>query len=115
MKKLLFIVIIAFMATSCSTPLSKESYLKKFDVFISDVSRNYKNYNEKDWKKKAEMYENFSGKWYDKFEDDFTLKEHIAIKANQVKWYYYCNLGVTTSTVKQLLESLDMKEIKKQM
>ena len=106
---------IVLIATSCTAPWSKESYLKQFDAFVSEVSENYKNYDEKDWKKKTEKYEKFSGVWYDKFKNDFTLKEQISIEAKKTKWHYYRYLGGTTSNVKQLLESLNIKGIKDQV
>ena len=106
------VMMLGFMACA---PMSKKSYLEKYDDFISEISDNYQTYDDKTWKKQAEKYENFSGKWYDKFEDEFTLKDQISIRANQAKWYYYRNLKSATSTVKQLLDALDIKGIKKQI
>jgi len=114
MKKLFYLVIVALVAANCSTPMSKESYLKKFDSFISEISENHKTYGENEWQKMTEKYEKFSGEWYDKFKDDFTLKEHITIKANQGKWYYYRFMSETVS-VKELLESLDIKGVREQL
>ena len=114
MKKFWYVVIITIVAASCSTPLSKESYLKKFDDFIAEISENHKTYDENTWQKMTEKYEKFSGEWYDKFKNDFTLKDHIAIKANQAQWYYYSVLNETVS-VKELLEALDVKGIKEQV
>jgi hypothetical protein len=110
-----FLVAAAILLMSACAPMSKESYLEKFDDFITDVSENYKSYDEKDWEKVTEKYEKFSGEWYDKFSDQFTLKDQIKIKANQAKWLYYSNLNGVTSTVKQLFESLDVKGMKKQV
>ena len=73
MRQLLYISLIAIIATSCSTPLNKESYLKKFDAFVSEVSENCKTYSDKDWEKKTEKYEKFSGEWYEKFKNDMRL------------------------------------------
>jgi type II secretory pathway component GspD/PulD (secretin) len=95
--------------------MSKESYLEKYDDFVTDVSENYKSYSEKDWKKATQKHENFSGKWYETFENEFSLKDQIKIKANQTKWYYYRNLADITSTIRQLFESLDVKGMKKQV
>jgi len=113
MKKLFFIpiLIIVFITASCSIPMSKESYLKKFDAFISEVSENYKTYSDKDWKKKTEKYEKFSGVWYDKFKKDFTLKDEIVIKAKQAKWYYCRGF----SSVNDFFESINIKEMKEQV
>jgi vacuolar-type H+-ATPase subunit I/STV1 len=96
--------------TSCSRPTSKESYLKKYDDFITEVSKNHEEYDEKDWKKMTREYEKFSGEWFKKFENDLTIKDEIAIKAKQAKWYYYRYLNETTSTVKQFLEALEILE-----
>jgi hypothetical protein len=103
-----------FGLAACS-PMSKESYLERFDEFMSEVSNNYKTYDDRAWTKQTKKYEKFSGKWYDKFKDKFTLKDQIRIKANQAKWYYCRNLGEATSTIKQLLDVVDIKGIKQKM
>ena len=113
-KNCLIISIATVFFTACS-PTSKESYLEKFDEFVTHVSENYSSYTEKDWKRASKKYEKFSGEWYSKFENEYTLKEEIKIKAYQAKWYYYRNLNNVTSTALQLLESLDIKGIKKQV
>ena len=109
------IACVAMLGFMACAPMSKESYLEKYEAFISEISEDYQTYDDEMWQKQTELYENFSGKWYDKFKDEFTLKDQIAIKANQAKWYYYRNLESATSTVKQLLESLDIKGMKKQI
>jgi hypothetical protein len=103
-----------FCLAACS-PKSKEAYMDKFDTFVAEVSDNHKTYDDKMWEKQAEKYDKFSGEWYNKYKDEFTMKDLLTIKANQAKWYYYRNLNDVTSTVKQLLDVLDIKEIKKQL
>ncbi|NDV58675.1 DUF6565 domain-containing protein [Bacteroides sp. 519] len=110
----LFIIVIAIMMMACS-PTSKESYLNKYDSFITEITKNHKLYDQKDWKKKAEEYNKFAGEWYDKFEDELSLKDEVKIKSYQVKWHYYSNLSDISSTVKELLEVLDVKGLKKQI
>ena len=100
MKRLLYIAAIAVLATSCSVPLSKVSYMNKFDSFVSEVSENHKRYSDKDWEKKTKTYKKFSGKWYNKFKPDFTIKDEIAIKAYQVKFNYYRTLNQTIRKLK---------------
>lgn len=112
--KHLYVAIIMIVIAACS-PMTKESYLEKYDSFIFEISENNKIYTEKDWKQQTEKYDKFSGEWYDKFKDEFTLKDEITIRANQAKWLYYSNLSSVTSTVKQLFESLDVKGMKKQI
>jgi hypothetical protein len=110
---IVFVTVMLCLA-ACS-PTSKESYMEKFGAFIAEVSDNYKTYDDKAWEKQTEKYSKFSGEWYDKFKDKFTLKDQIAIKANQAKWYYYRNLKDATSTIRQLLDALDVKGMKKQL
>jgi hypothetical protein len=112
-KKLVACLVMTYLV-ACA-PMTKESYLKKFDAFIAEISENYKTYDDKVWEKQTENYNKFSGEWYDKFKNEFTLKDEIAIKANQAKWYYYRNLNTATSTVKRLFESLDVKGMKEQV
>ena len=112
MRKLLYISIIALMAISCSTPLSKESYLEKFDTFTSEVSENYKIYSKKEWKKKTEEFEKFSNKWYKKFKADLTWQEEAKVTANKTKFIYYKALGQSSSAIKGLFDVLNVKEIK---
>ncbi|MDR1973612.1 MAG: hypothetical protein LBQ31_02940 [Bacteroidales bacterium] len=100
---------------SCSAPLSKESYLKKYNTFIVEISEKSKTYDDKEWQIMTEKHEKFSGEWYDKFKDDFTFKEEVAIKAYQAKFYYHRTLNQSTSIIKQLLDSLNIKEMKKQL
>jgi len=112
MKRILFILIFAFVATGCSTPLSKDRYLKNFDTFISEVSENYKNYSDKDWEQKTEKFQKFSVGWYEKFKDDFSWKEKLKIATFHTKFHYYSTLGQTSSAFKELLETLNVQEIK---
>jgi hypothetical protein len=99
---------------ACS-PRLKEAYMKDFNTFVTEISENYKTYDDKAWESQVKRYEKLSGEWYNKFKDEFTLQDEIVIKANKVKWHYYYNLNATTSTVKQLFESLDVKEMTQQV
>ena len=103
MRKLVYISIIILLVVNCSTPLSKENYLEKFDAFISKVSENYKTYSAKDWEKKTEKFEKFSSEWYEKFKDDFIWQEKVKITINKTKFIklqdfesvIFCYQGVT--------------------
>ena len=114
MKRILYVTIVTLLLVNCSTPLNKGSYMKKFDAFIADVSDNHKAYSDKDWEKKTARYKQFSNEWYAKFKNDFTLKDEIAIKANQVKFNYYHTLKQSSTLIKKLLNSLNIEELKEQ-
>ena len=117
MRKLLYIftLLLVVGVTSCSIPLSKESYLEKLDLFVSEVSENYKTYSDKDWEKKTEKFEKFSGEWYEKFKDDFTWKEKIKVAANIAKFSYYKTLSQLSSTAKDLFDTFNVKEAKEKV
>ena len=114
MKRILYVSIITLLLVNCSTPLNKGSYMKKFDAFIADISDNHKAYSDKDWEKKTVRYKQFSDEWYAKFKNDFTMKDEIAIKANQVKFNYYRTFNQSSNLIKQLINSLNIKELKEQ-
>lgn len=111
--KILYVAIVMIVITACS-PMTKESYLERYDEFSREISENYKSYSDEDWQKMSEKYDRFSGEWYNKFKDEFTLKDEIAISAYRVKWHYCRNLNEVTDAVKQLFESLDIKGMKEQ-
>ena len=110
-----FILLIYLMVVSCSTPLSKESYLKKFDTFVSEISSNHESYSGKDWAKKTERYEKFSGDWYEKFKDDFTWQEKLKITGLKTKYQYYRVLSQSSVAIKELLNTLNIKEIREKV
>ena len=114
MKKLhcISVALLVFVATSCSTPMSKESYLEKFDAFVSEISKDYKTYSDKEWEKKTEEFEKFSGSWYEKFKDDFTLRENLKITAYTAKFQYYKTLSQSSSAFKELLDIFNVNEWK---
>ena len=112
--KKIAVCVIAVSLTACA-PTNKESYMKNFDDFISEISNSYKLYTDTDWSKQAEKYDKLSTEWYEKFKNELSVKDEIAIKANQAKWYYYRNLNTVTGAIKQLFESLDIKGMKEQV
>ena len=84
------LVILSFIfIAACSAPMSKESYLKKYEAFIKEVSNKNKDYDEKAWKNADEKYEKFQGEWYDKFKDEFTWQEQLEITKFSVEYNLY--------------------------
>ena len=75
-------------------PLSKDSYMRRFSDFTQKVSNNCKSYDSEDWEKMSRKYDNFSGKWYEKFKDDMSMKEVLLVRSYQARWWY--NKGFST-------------------
>ena len=105
-----FFILICLLG-ACS-PMSKESYLKKYDAFMSEVSEKYKNYDDATWKKQTEQHNKFSGEWYEKFSDDLTWQEKLKVTGFRAKFYYYKTLQQSSSSVRELLDGLDIDKIK---
>ena len=84
------LVLVTFTVTSCR-PFSKESYLEKYDKFITEVSEKGTKYTEKDWKKADEKYKKFNEDWYDRFKEDLTWQEKLTTTKYTVQYTYNRN------------------------
>jgi len=115
MKKHLYFSAMIIVVVGCSAPMSKESYLKKFNAFITEVSENHKTYSEKDWERQTKKYQKFSGEWYEKFKSDFTFREEVVIRGNRTKWQYYLRLNQASAFVRGTIDRLSIREMKDQV
>ena len=85
-------VIIASMlilTVSCSGPRTKEAYLDDFNTFMENVADNYSHFNHKQWEKYDERYAKFTGKWYKKFQKEFTIYDEVKVNKLIVQYNYY--------------------------
>ncbi len=102
----LFVLTIVFIS-SCSTPLTKESYLERYAEFISELENKSMNYTQEDWALADRKYADFSGVWYQKFKDELTWKEELRISRYQLE-YNILNAG---NSFKKLLNNIDADDI----
>lgn len=114
LTKFFVAVIISVSFFSCA-PLTKESYLERYDEFIDEIKEEYETYTEEDWLDKDEKLEKFSGEWYDKFEEELTLKEELKITGLKAKYGYYRMLKTVKETYHDIADPLmsttkEMKE-----
>jgi hypothetical protein len=109
-----FSFILALVIAGCSY-YSKESYLKGFEEFITDVSQNHKSYDDKKWEKQTARYEKFTGEWYEKFKDDFTVTEKITVTGYKVKFHYFKKADQASSAINSLFNTLNVDEMKGQL
>ncbi len=86
--KILVLILVTLTVISCR-PFSKESYLEKYDKFISEVSEKSASYTDKDWEKADEKFKKFNTDWYDHFKEDLTLKEKLTTTKYNVQYSYY--------------------------
>jgi len=105
-------LILVLWITSCA-PQSKESYLKQYKEFITEVRKNMENYTKDDWKKKDQEYERFIGKWYEKFKDDFIWEDNTLLAKYEFQYNLYRSEGNSFELFKDLLK--DYGRLKEQV
>jgi uncharacterized membrane-anchored protein YjiN (DUF445 family) len=66
---------------------SKKTFLKNYYAFIDDVSENYKDYTDEDWKSSDEKLKKYTEECYEKHESDLTDDEKTEIWAKSLKYY----------------------------
>ena len=111
-SKIFVMMLLAITVFSCR-PYSKESYLEKYDKFISEVSEKGADYTDKDWKKADERYQKFNEDWYDRFKEDLTWQEKATTVKYTLQYNYYRNktgaLDLYNTYIKGDLEKLKKK------
>ena len=81
------IILTTIILMGC-TPMSKDAYMRRFSDFTQEVNRDCKSYDAEDWERMSKKYENFSGKWYEKYKDQLSMKEVLLVRSYQARWYY---------------------------
>ena len=92
------IILTTIILMGC-TPMSKDAYMRRFSVFSQEVTRNCKFYDSDDWERMSKEYDNFSGKWYEKFKDDMSMKEVLLVRSYQARWWYNRGSSVLSDVV----------------
>ena len=87
-----FIACIAMLCMASCTPTAptcKESYMERFDAFITEVSQNHRTFSDRDWERRTEQFQRFSREWHEKFRDEFTWQDNIAIARKRATWHFF--------------------------
>lgn len=111
--KILAILLFAFSIVACR-PFSKESYLERYDEFITEVSSKRANYSEKDWKKADEKFKKFNEDWYERFKDDLSLQEKLTTAKYNIQYTYYKNMPAVMDLYNTYLKG-DIEKLKEQI
>lgn len=77
---------IIFLASSCFSPASKESYLDRYERFIDNVEKNHRNYTKNDWDYADKRFKKFSQEWYGEFKKDLSLSEQVKTMSLAAKY-----------------------------
>lgn len=83
-KLVLLAILLAISA--CSSPMTKESYLDQFREFISSVESSTVKESAEFWVQSQQQYERFTGEWYEKFKQELTWREELAIAQLQARY-----------------------------
>lgn len=108
---LIFVLATIHFLTSCSAPLSKESYIKDFEEFDQLVSSEFENYDSVTWVRTDEKYHKFSNDWYNKFKEDMTLNEKMKINSIKMKYKGYKTYSKFNALYEQYTQD-DIESIK---
>jgi len=104
-KLALLLLIFVFLFIGCSY-YSKESYIKEYGNFVSEVSQNYEDYDKKEWNRKNGRYKKFSEKWHKKFQNDLTIREQYLLLSYQMKYNLYNTVGQATDITNGLTKEI---------
>lgn len=99
------VIALAFMLSFCSAPMNKETYLEKYQEFMTEVNNDAENYNEAEWEKVDIAYNRFNGEWYQLFKDDFTWKEQLTLSKHQLHYNFIKGQWNAKDMVNSILSS----------
>ena len=85
MKKYAFFVFVLLFFVACS-PFTKEAYLDRYREFMSEVSSDYRTFDENDWAEADKEFDRLNNEWFNKFKDDLTNREKITISAHKIRY-----------------------------
>lgn len=88
MKKVLWLVVLLVLVFACS-PMTKESYLERYKIFIEEIQLQYETYTEQDWLKQDKIFEKYDQTWKAKFKDEFTWKEELLLIKYDLQYHFY--------------------------
>lgn len=81
-----FALLIVAMISGCagSGPRTKEDYLERFTAFVDEIEQSAQRDQPDFWKRQLVIYEDYTGKWHQKFSDEFTWRERLTIAQLQL-------------------------------
>lgn len=109
MNKISFILLLGILLlVACTTPRSKEAYLKHFEEFIQRVDENHNDYKRKDWEWADSRFDKYNTEWYEKYKDDLTDEEQLQVKAWILKYYSLKGRKGMGKFLNDLLKDIDV-------
>ena len=107
---LLFLFCMLSLCLGCA-PANKDKYMERYRDFIEEVAENYQTYSTSQWKKAAEKHNEFSGKWYSKFESQLSTKEKVLVAGYSAKYNYYYARSQSKDVMDGIIELIDGENV----
>lgn len=109
MRTLRFLTLVLSMSIlACSYPVSKNDYLKSYELWIEKIGNNYLNYTQEDWKRINVEFERFKTVYFERFQNKLTTEERIRIEKFEGQ-YYAILLKFESQKMKNELNSIANK------
>jgi hypothetical protein len=83
---ILFSFVVICSLTTCVIPTTKETYLKNFERFVSDVEKNGEKFSLSDWRWANKRFSKYSEEWYKDFQDDLKMEEKLRITGLKTRY-----------------------------
>ena len=107
-------LLLLILSLSSCGPQTKEAYLEDYKEFIAHVSEKGAQFSENDWTEANGDYREFSEEWYEKFRDEFTVKESAILWMHGKQYKFYRARYQATNMFSRFMQD-DYPELKKQM
>jgi len=89
MKKITTILLLfAFFSCNQIPPLNKKKLIERYEKFVTEIGKKYKDYSETDWEESDKNFE-YLNLQYEKFEEEMTQDEKSKIMKLQGKYIGY--------------------------
>jgi hypothetical protein len=82
----IFSFLVICSLTTCVIPTTKETYLKNFERFISDVEKNGEKFSISDWRWANRRFSKYSGEWYENFQNDLKVEEKMQVAGLKTRY-----------------------------
>jgi hypothetical protein len=83
---IIFSFLVICSLTTCVIPTTKETYLKNFERFVSDVEKNGEKFSLSDWRWANKRFSKYSGEWYKDFQDDLKMEEKLRVTGLKTRY-----------------------------
>lgn len=105
MRTVILMLQLLWLLVACA-PATKEAYLSDYKSFMERVADERKDYGDVKWKAVMTEYKHYSQDWYNKFEDELTVKERMLLAGYEAKFAYYIAAHKTGDAFDDMIKSL---------